>query len=194
LETSTSDSCQQALPGISKYLGLVSVCRMTPRWDCPWMACPSVSVPLLVPVFPLDRSNSGLKFCERWVAPALNMRLFLTSGYGLYRFSPPLGWVFQLMLSLLGLKSQNKSLSIWNSLFVCLLVCFYIQTSLLFSQSPSPPSPSTCPLHTHPPPLLHFSSEKGRSPHRHQPAMAYQVTARLSTSSPIQAGQGNTTQ
>jgi hypothetical protein len=33
-----------------------------PRWGSLWMAFPSVFAPLFVPVFPLDRSNSGIKF------------------------------------------------------------------------------------------------------------------------------------
>jgi hypothetical protein len=55
-----------------------------------WMAFPSVSVLLFVPVFPSDRSNSGLKFWK-WVGgpiPQLG-EPYLTSGYGLDRFSLP---------------------------------------------------------------------------------------------------------
>ena len=33
----------------------------------------------LLPVFPLERSNSGLKFWEGWVAPSLNCKQCLTS-------------------------------------------------------------------------------------------------------------------
>jgi hypothetical protein len=33
-----------------------------PRWGSLWVAFPSISAPLFVPVFPLDRRNSGLKF------------------------------------------------------------------------------------------------------------------------------------
>jgi hypothetical protein len=40
---------------------------MDPRWSSLWMAFPSVSAPLFVPVFPLDRSYSGLKFL-RWLS------------------------------------------------------------------------------------------------------------------------------
>jgi hypothetical protein len=43
------------------------------------MAFPSVSAPLFVPVFPLDRSNSGLKFW-RWVGgpiPQLGSHAYL---------------------------------------------------------------------------------------------------------------------
>jgi hypothetical protein len=53
------------------------------------MAFPSISVPLFIPVFPLDRSNSGLKFREGWVAPSFNQGPCLTSAYGLYRFFLP---------------------------------------------------------------------------------------------------------
>jgi len=38
----------------------------SPRRGSLWMALPSVSAPLFVPVCPLDRSNSGLKFW-RWM-------------------------------------------------------------------------------------------------------------------------------
>ena len=51
------------------------------------VAFPSVSAPLFVPVYPLDRSNSELKFGDGWVVPFLNQGPCLTSGYGLYRFS-----------------------------------------------------------------------------------------------------------
>jgi hypothetical protein len=59
------------------------------RWGRLWMAFPSIFAPHFVPVFPLDRSNSGIKFL-RWVsAPSLKQNLCLTSGYGFYRFSLP---------------------------------------------------------------------------------------------------------
>jgi hypothetical protein len=53
------------------------------------MAFPLVSVLVFIPIFPLDGSNSGLKFCEGWVAPSLYLGLCLTSRFGLYRFSLP---------------------------------------------------------------------------------------------------------
>jgi hypothetical protein len=42
------------------------ICRWNrfPRWGSLWMAFLSVSASLFVPAFPLDRSNSGLKFGE----------------------------------------------------------------------------------------------------------------------------------
>jgi hypothetical protein len=51
----------------------------------------SCSVPLLFfPIFPSDRSNSKLKFW-RWEGGPMPLPagLWLTSGYGLYRFSLP---------------------------------------------------------------------------------------------------------
>jgi hypothetical protein len=39
------------------------------RWRSLWMAFPSVSAPLFVPVFPVDRSNFGLKFWRRVGGP-----------------------------------------------------------------------------------------------------------------------------
>jgi hypothetical protein len=35
----------------------------TAWWDNLWMTFPSVSAPLFVPIFPLDRSNSGVCLC-----------------------------------------------------------------------------------------------------------------------------------
>ena len=62
-ETAISGSCQQALLGIHNsvwvwwlFMGWI------PRWGSFWMAFPSVSAPQFVPAFPLDRTNSGLKF------------------------------------------------------------------------------------------------------------------------------------
>jgi hypothetical protein len=49
------------------------------------MAFPSVSAPLFVPVLLFDKRKSGLIFL-RWVAPSLNQRASLSTGYGLYRF------------------------------------------------------------------------------------------------------------
>jgi hypothetical protein len=63
------DSSQEALLGISN-----SVCvwylhmGWIPRWGSLWMAFLSVSAVIFVHVFPLDRSNSGLKFWEGWMA------------------------------------------------------------------------------------------------------------------------------
>jgi hypothetical protein len=60
-ETAVSGSCQQAFLGI-----LNSVCvwclhvGWIPRWGSHWLAFPSVFAPLLAPIFPLDRSKSGL--------------------------------------------------------------------------------------------------------------------------------------
>jgi hypothetical protein len=69
------------------------------------MAFPLVFVPLFVSVFPLDRSNSGLKFW-RWVGGPIPQPggggKCLISGCGLDRFSPPLCGVFQLTSSLWG--------------------------------------------------------------------------------------------
>jgi hypothetical protein len=69
-ETAISGSYHQALLGISNsdwvwWLHMSWI----PRWNSLWIGFPSVSAPLFVPVFPLDRSNSGLKVWEGWVAP-----------------------------------------------------------------------------------------------------------------------------
>ena len=53
------------------------------------MAFPSVSASFLVPAFPLDRINSGLKTL-RWVsALSLNWGSCLSTGYGLFGFCLP---------------------------------------------------------------------------------------------------------
>jgi hypothetical protein len=57
-----------------------------PRQENLWMAFTSDSSPLFVPAFPFDRRNSGLLFLSGWVAPSLNRGLYLSTGYGLYRF------------------------------------------------------------------------------------------------------------
>ena len=58
-----SGSCEQALLGISNSVWVwCLLVGWIPRWGSPWMAFPSASVPLFVPVFPLDRSNTGLNF------------------------------------------------------------------------------------------------------------------------------------
>ena len=43
-----------------------------PRLGRPWMAFPSVSAPVFVSVFPINRSNSGLKFWRRVGGPIVN--------------------------------------------------------------------------------------------------------------------------
>jgi hypothetical protein len=59
-ETAVSLSCQQALLGISNSVWVWCLhVGWIPRWGSLWKAFPSVSVPLFVPVFTLDRSNSG---------------------------------------------------------------------------------------------------------------------------------------
>jgi len=89
-ETSIAGPSQHALLGISKCLGLVAAYGIDPQVrqslnDLSFL----VSPPLFFPVFPLDRSNSGLKFCEGWVASSLNLGPCLTPGYGLNSFSLP---------------------------------------------------------------------------------------------------------
>ena len=59
------------------------------RWGSLWMAFPSVSAPLFVHIFPLNRSNSKLIFLILVGGPSLNQGPCLTSGYDLYRFFLP---------------------------------------------------------------------------------------------------------
>jgi hypothetical protein len=93
-ETAILGSCQQALIGISNSICIWCLhVGWIPRLGSLWLAFSSVSIPLFVPVFLLDRNNSGLKFW-RWVGdpiPQLGVgeRVCLTSRYGLDRFSLP---------------------------------------------------------------------------------------------------------
>jgi hypothetical protein len=54
------------------------------KWSNLWMAFLSVSVPHFVSVFPLDRSNSGLKILEMSGGPSPNWEFCLSSGYGFF--------------------------------------------------------------------------------------------------------------
>jgi hypothetical protein len=83
-ETGVSVFCKQALLGISNTVWIWCLhVGWIPRWDSLWMVFPSVSAPLFVPVFPLDRSNSALKFW-RWVGglvpqPGAKLKLWIRS-------------------------------------------------------------------------------------------------------------------
>jgi hypothetical protein len=77
-ETYISCLCQQALLGISNsdwvwwlHVGWIS------RWCSLWMAFPSVSVPLIVRVFPLDRSNFQQNKIKIWMWWYMNVILRL---------------------------------------------------------------------------------------------------------------------
>ena len=95
-----------------------------PRWGSLWMAFPSVSAPLFVPVFPLDRSNSGLKFW-RWVGgPIPQLGAMPNLWIWSLQVLSPLCWVFQLMSSLLGPGS--------------LLLSWHLGLSSGYPSSPSP--------------------------------------------------------
>jgi hypothetical protein len=72
-----------------------------PRWDSLWMAFPSASAPQFVSAFPLNRSNSGLKFL-RWVCGPIP-QLGAVSNHWVWPLQvlSPLCWVFKLMSTLL---------------------------------------------------------------------------------------------
>jgi len=55
--TALSGLCQQEFLASAIVFG---VCL----WGSLWMAFALISMPLFVPVFPLDKSNSGLKLCK----------------------------------------------------------------------------------------------------------------------------------
>ena len=133
-----------------------------PRWGSLWMAFPSVSAPLFVPVFPLDRSNSGLKFW-RWVGgPIPQLGAMPNLWIWSLQVLSPLCWVFQLMSSLLGpgslLLSWHLGLSGGYPQFPiphCYTPLFNFLT--LCTSPPSPPIPDSAPLFPLP---LHSSSPK----------------------------------
>ena len=105
-------SWQQVLLGISNSVWVYCLqIRWIPKWDSLWMAFPSVSAPLLIPIFSLNRSNSGLEFLRR-VGGHIS-QLGAVSIYWIWSLwvLSPLCWVFQLMLSPLGL---GNLLSPWN--------------------------------------------------------------------------------
>ena len=87
-----------------------------PRWGSLRMAFPSVSVPLFVPEFPLDRSNSGLKFW-RWVWGPINQGAMPNLRIWSPQSLPSLCRLFQVMISLWG---PARLLLSWHlGLFVC---------------------------------------------------------------------------
>jgi hypothetical protein len=108
-QTAVSVFCQQAFLGIcnSVWVWCLHVGWIA-RWDSLWVAFPSVSALLFVPVLPLDRNNSGLKFW-RWVGSSIpQLRGYaLTSEYGLNRFSP---------LPLWGISANVIPVGSWEAL------------------------------------------------------------------------------
>jgi hypothetical protein len=115
------------------------------------MAFPSVSTLLFAPVFPLDRSNSGLKFL-RWVGGRIP-QLEAVSNLWIWSLQvlSPLCWVIQLMSSLLGpghlFLSWHLGLSGGNPQFpiphyYTLLFNFLSLCTSLPQVSPSLPDPA----------------------------------------------------
>jgi hypothetical protein len=166
-ETAVSSSGQQALLGIhnSVWVWCLHV-GWIPRWGSLCMAFPSVSAPLFVPVFSLERKNSGLHFW-RWVGGPIPQ----LGGGGMPNFwiwspqvLPPLFGVFLLMSSLWGLKrlllSWHLGLSSCYSQFFiphCYIPLFKFLT---LCTSPSPPIPDSAP---HCPPPLFLQSPSSPS-------------------------------
>ena len=101
--TAISSFCQQALLDICNsvwvwclYVGWVTTCGSL------WMAFLSVSAPHFFPVFPLDKTNSGLKVW-RFVGRLIPQPVALPNhGIWALQFLPPIYWTFQLISSLLG--------------------------------------------------------------------------------------------
>jgi hypothetical protein len=74
-EIAISGSCQQALLDTSnsdrvRWLHI----GWNLRWGSLWMVFPSISALFFVPVFPLDRSNYGLKFLRSVGSPIPQLR------------------------------------------------------------------------------------------------------------------------
>ena len=70
------------------------------------MVFPSISARCFIPLFPLDRSNSGLKILRSAGGTILQTGHFITSGYGLYSFSS----------HLLGISANIISVGCWEPL------------------------------------------------------------------------------
>jgi hypothetical protein len=110
-ETAVSGSYQCATLGISNSVWVWFLqMGWIPRWGSLCMAFPSVSAPLFVPAFPLDRRNSDL-IVLRWeggfipqTGPVLKLWI-----WSLQVFSS-LCWVFQQMSYPLGPESLLLSL------------------------------------------------------------------------------------
>ena len=73
-----------------------------PRWGSLLVAFPSISAPLFVPVFPLDKGNSGLKFLRRVGGPICQPGAIPHLLIWSLQVLSPLCWVFQLISSLSG--------------------------------------------------------------------------------------------
>ena len=99
-ETAISESCNQALLSIRNSIWVWCLhVGCIPRWGSLWMAFPLVSVPLFVPVFPLDRNNSELKFW-RWVGgPIPQLGAVPNCWIWSLQVLSPICWVHQLISS-----------------------------------------------------------------------------------------------
>jgi hypothetical protein len=97
--TAIPGSCLQALLGISNSVWVWCLqMGCIPWWGGLWVAFPSVSAPLFVPFFPLDRSNSGLIF------------LRLEGSFILQLGAVPKLWIWSLqVISLLGILANVHS-------------------------------------------------------------------------------------
>jgi hypothetical protein len=104
-------TCQQAFLGISNSVSVWFLWTgWIPRWIRLWMSFLSVSAPFIVPVFPMDRNNSGLKILicvgspiPQLVPVPIYWRWFLQVLF-------PLCWVFQLISISTLLDPGNLSL------------------------------------------------------------------------------------
>ena len=106
------------------------------------MAFPSVSAPLFVPIFPLDRSNSGLKFWRWMGGPIPQLGAVPNLWIWSLQVLSPLCWVFQLMSSLLG---SGNLLYLWH----LGLSSVYPHSSLLHTSVQFPNLLYFCPVYSH---------------------------------------------
>ena len=143
---------------------------MDPQVGQSLMAFPSVSTPLFVPIFSLDKSNFGLKFLRKVGGPIPQLGVMSNLWIWSLQVLPPLCWVFQLMSSPLGpgnlLLSWCLGPSVGYLLFIshcntpfCSVPWSWLCTSPLFLPTwPCPPffsSPLPLFLPTFPPSISH---------------------------------------
>jgi hypothetical protein len=101
--TTILGSCQQVFLSISNSFWVWCLqMKWIPRWGSLWMTFPSVSAPLLVHAFSLDKNSSALKFL-RWVGgPITQLGAMPIHAIWSLQILSLLCWIFWLMSTLLG--------------------------------------------------------------------------------------------
>ena len=136
------------------HLGWIS------RWGRLCVSFPSVSALLFAPLFPLDRNNSGLKFCRCVCGPIPQLGGGIPNLWIWYQqILPPDSRIFQLM-SPCGFLGCSWFPGIWDSLVATqrthpwllytsvqfLDLCTHLPSSTIPDSSPISPSPCFLPL------------------------------------------------